>query len=58
MTDDKTCLKFMSDQHQDLNKMAKLNTLMMGLCAHGPTGTITITITIIITITITIIIIF
>ena len=36
VTDDRKCIKYATDQQSDLNKMARLNTLMLGLCAHGP----------------------
>ena len=36
VTDDRKCIKYATDQQSDLNKMARLNALMLGLCAHGP----------------------
>ena len=38
VTDNVRVVSFCSDQYSDLNKMAKLNMVMMGLCAHGPLG--------------------
>ena len=36
VTDDRKCIKYATDQQSDLNKMARLNAPMLGLCAHGP----------------------
>ena len=35
VTNSRVCLKFATEQQTDLNKMAKMNTMMLGLCARG-----------------------
>ena len=35
VTNSRRCLKFATEQQTDLNKMARMNTMMLGLCARG-----------------------
>ena len=35
VTNNRKCLKFVTEQQSDLNKMSRMNTLMLGLCSRG-----------------------